>query len=445
MVEISIVMPLYNAVKYLKEALESILCQSFKNFEVICINDASTDATMDILLDFQKKDDRIRVLSNEERCGAAYSRNKGMGVACGEYLAFLDGDDIFDERMLEKAYFAIEEKEADVVMYEYQHVSSDSIHHKLQKKHGQGYKKKYCKKIFSVQECEPYEIVNWTLAPWNKLYRRAFIQENELLFQDLSCANDVYFVCMVLMLSERMIVLNDPTVMVYARDHSEADRISSDRDAMCTYKALMKIGQELIKRGKFDRLYECFYYRVFFYLRDGLIADKKVERVENFYAFLQREGIANFCSLGGEYYEKVDEFLQKEMSQFIAKSFSTGWYKEENVLKLYLNKKSEEVIDLYNGFRNTGAKIAVWGAGMHGKTLLEFCMQHNLEIIAVIDKLKEKQGSMLQGYMIVSPEEILDKIQVIIISARLIYEEVVKEVGDREIEVVDINQFLCLT
>lgn len=445
MIEISIIMPLYNAAKYLRESLQSILCQSFKDFELICVNDASTDDTIEILRDVQKKDGRIRVISNEERSGAAYSRNKGMREAYGKYLAFLDGDDIFDERMLEKAYSAIEDKAADIVVFEYQHVPSDSIDHKLQRFHGERYRDKYCKKIFSVQDCEPYEFINWALSPCNKLYRRAFIEDNSLFFQDLPCANDMYFVCMALMLSKSIIVLDDEAVMVYARDHFEQHRISSNRDCMCNYEALMKVGQELVSRDKFDQLYECFYYRVLFSLKDGITADKQKERAQVFYTFLQREGIASLCELGGRYYNKVDEYLKKEMSQFTTKCFETGWYKEENALKVYLYKKTAEVIDLFNRFRSAGAKIAIWGAGANGETLLMFCRQHSLEIEAVIDRAKERQGKLVQGYIISSSEEVLDKVQVIVISARFIYEEIIKEIGDREIVVVDINQFLCLT
>lgn len=444
MIGISIVMPLYNAAKYLRESLESILCQSFEDFELICVNDAATDDTMEILRDFRKKDDRILVISNEERSGAAYSRNKGMKAAHGKYLAFLDGDDIFDERMLEKAYFAIEEKAADIVMFEYQHVPSDSIHRKLQIIHGQKYIDKYCKETFSVQECEPYEFINWKFGPCNKLYRRNFIKGNAFFFQNLSCANDIYFVCMALMLAEKIIVLDDENIMLYARDHSEPHRISSDRDSMCIYKALMKIGQELVRRDKFEQLYECFYYFVFFSLKGALIADVNEKRVKDFYIFLQKEGIANLYSLGGQYYDKMDEYLRNGMNQFIEKSFASGWYKEENILKLCLYKKKRAVADLFGRYQNTGAKIAIWGAGENGKVLLSFCIQNNLEIAAVIDKSKEKRGSLLLGHVIVLPEEIIDTIQVIIISARSIYNEVVKGIGRREIEVVDINQFLCL-
>ena len=84
MEKISIIMPLYNAEKYLPEALESVLDQTYKNFELICVDDASTDGTGSIVEAFQRKDARIRILQNEERSGAAQSRNKGLKAAQGD-------------------------------------------------------------------------------------------------------------------------------------------------------------------------------------------------------------------------------------------------------------------------------------------------------------------------------------------------------------------------
>ena len=94
---ISVIMPLYNAEKYLPEALQSVLNQTYKEFELICIDDCSTDRTRSIVEEFREKDARIKVLINEEHSGAALSRNKGIKMAEGEYIVFLDGDDIFDE------------------------------------------------------------------------------------------------------------------------------------------------------------------------------------------------------------------------------------------------------------------------------------------------------------------------------------------------------------
>lgn len=444
MVGISIIMPLYNAAKYLRETLNSVLKQTFEDFELICINDASTDATMEILHTFQAKDDRIKILSNAQHSGAAFSRNRGMDVANGKYFAFLDGDDIFDKTMLEKAYHAMEERHADLVIYQYQHVPSDSIHDKIQIFHTKEYREKYCRGTFSLLDCEPYEILHFPLGPCNKLYRRTLIESNQLVFQDLPCSNDLYFVCMALMLSERIIMTEDSEVMVYVRDHFETGRISSDRDARCSYEAFMQIGRKLVEKKLFDKLYAHFYYGAFCLLRNALLADHNPVRAKCFYDFLAKEGIEHLRSLDRQCFERLDEYIKSRYGKFREQSFESVWYREENVLKLFLYNKAEMVFELFEKCRLGGKSIAIWGAGENGSTLLAFCQQHHLEVAAVIDKSEEKQGSMLFGYAISSWQEVIDRVQVIIISACFIYDAVKKEIGDRNPEIIDINRYLCL-
>lgn len=444
MVKVSIIMPLYNAAKYLEECLQSVLGQTFSDFELICINDASTDATLEILRSFQKEDSRINILTNSERCGAAVSRNKGMSMASGRYLAFLDGDDIFDERMLEKAYCCIEANKADIVMYEYKHVPSVNIHHKIFRLHGKEYRDRYCSVPFSVKNHMPYEFLKWSFVPWNKLYSREFIISNKLEFQSLSCANDVFFVCMALMLAQRVIVLNDDKLMVYARFHSEPTRISFNRDPMCTYLAMQKVEEELIRRGAFGQLFQHFYLSAFFALRYAVEQTKDLDEAKKFYQFLQSDGIAGLRSLGQKYYWMLDEYIKSRLESFEQKSYESKWYLEENILKLYLEINAESVTKLFHKYMQSGSGIGIWGTGVNGKTLLEFCMEHQLEVEAVIDKNNEKWGEKLFGYEISRPEAVLDKIQVIVISAQFIYDSVMKEVqkSGKKIEVIDINQYL---
>lgn len=82
-------MPLYNADAYLRESLDSVLHQTFTDFELICINDASADTTGDILNEYQNKDSRIKILINADRSGAAHCRNIGIKAAKGEYLSLI--------------------------------------------------------------------------------------------------------------------------------------------------------------------------------------------------------------------------------------------------------------------------------------------------------------------------------------------------------------------
>lgn len=94
---ISVILPVYNTEKYLSESIESILRQTYANKEIICVDDGSTDASRDILLSYA---DQLTILQNEQNRGIAHSRNKGISVAQGEYLAFMDADDIWDPEKL---------------------------------------------------------------------------------------------------------------------------------------------------------------------------------------------------------------------------------------------------------------------------------------------------------------------------------------------------------
>ena len=100
MCNVSIIMPLYNAVKYVGEAIESILNQSYKDFELIIIDDCSKDGSYSVAGEYAKKDNRIRLLKNEINRGIAYTRNRGIEVSRGQYIGFMDHDDISPENRL---------------------------------------------------------------------------------------------------------------------------------------------------------------------------------------------------------------------------------------------------------------------------------------------------------------------------------------------------------
>ena len=116
MVKISVIIPVYNSEKYLKECLDSVLNQSFNDFEVICINDGSTDSSLKILNDYQSKDSRIKIISKENN-GAASARNIGIKESQGEYVYFMDSDDILELTALEELYDLAETKNLDLIIF----------------------------------------------------------------------------------------------------------------------------------------------------------------------------------------------------------------------------------------------------------------------------------------------------------------------------------------
>lgn len=445
MVKISVIMPLYNAAKYLEESLRSVLGQTFTDYEILCVNDASTDNTMEILKKFQNKDGRIRIISNQKNCGAAYSRNRGIQEARGEYLSFLDGDDIFDEEMLAAAYCAAVEHRADLVLLEpSRRFLSCQIYDKFVAFHSREYVDRYCGKLFSVQDHEPYEFMKWRTEPSDKLYRREFIECNKLAFQDLSCENDTYFVCMALMLSVRTIRINDTRMMVYKRNHDEPSRISYNRDPQCSYLAFLHLAQELMRRNRFAELCPYFYYRFYHTMKLALRLCRTKDKEQEFYQFLQEKGIDGIRFISGECYDGLDEYIKNSIEQFKSRGFESQWYREEEGLKMELNQPDNMrlVTELLTKYKRDNKKIGVWGVGANGSSFLKFCRGNNLHIDTVIDRAKEKQGGTVEGYLVEAPEHLEKKVQVLIITPRYIFQEISEKVAGFSIEVIDINQLL---
>lgn len=110
---ISVVVPIYNVEKYLRECLESIINQTYKNLEIILVNDGSKDASPQICEEYQKKDKRIKVI-HKENGGLSDARNQGINIAQGEYITFIDSDDYINKAYIEKLYNAIKENNVKI-------------------------------------------------------------------------------------------------------------------------------------------------------------------------------------------------------------------------------------------------------------------------------------------------------------------------------------------
>lgn len=122
---ISIITPNYNCSRFIAETIESVLAQTYANWEMIIVDDCSTDKSYEIALEYAKKDERIKVIRNERNSGAAFSRNKAIEESKGEYLAFLDSDDIWENNKLEFQLDFMKRNQCDFSFTEYEHIGED--------------------------------------------------------------------------------------------------------------------------------------------------------------------------------------------------------------------------------------------------------------------------------------------------------------------------------
>lgn len=179
--KVSAIIPIYNVEGYVSKCLESLLGQSFPDFEVLCIDDASADRSAEIVREFRQKDPRIRLLQ-QEHAGVSAARNLGIANARGEYIAFVDGDDWLAPDALEKLVTAAESKNADMV------VSSAQVHFENPQPEDSRRNASLVQALTvadGILEGDPWYILSqpgsWPFL-WNKLIRRERITGNGVAF-----------------------------------------------------------------------------------------------------------------------------------------------------------------------------------------------------------------------------------------------------------------------
>ncbi|MCL1989896.1 MAG: glycosyltransferase [Defluviitaleaceae bacterium] len=250
-VKVSVIIPCYNSERFLHECLDSLLNQTLKEIEIICIDDGSTDGTLEILKSYVEKDRRFKYLAQKNQY-AGVARNKGLGIARGKYLSFLDSDDFFEPTMLEKMYKKSEEDASEIciagggnydmrtgmVSYKYK------VRHKSFPSNMPFSYKDVLQDIFSIS----------TIAPWNKMYKRSFIQKNSLKYQAIQRANDVYFSQSAISIAERITVV-DGWLFTY-RIGSETSLIETmDNNPFSFYEANKALKTHLMKRDCFSDMH----------------------------------------------------------------------------------------------------------------------------------------------------------------------------------------------
>ncbi len=205
MPKISVIIPVYNIAEYLPACLDSVMTQTLSDIEIICIDDGSTDNSPQILDCYASKDSRFKVLK-QSNLHAGVARNNGIEVATGDYIYFLDADDMIDPEALERLFNYSQKTPSDIILFFYRSLDLSRKNEIKNKTRHSPVKTFPCKVHFD--EHFAY-LLGCFVAPWNKLFRRAFLVENNILFDDLICANDRSFFFKSLILSTSILLVDD--------------------------------------------------------------------------------------------------------------------------------------------------------------------------------------------------------------------------------------------
>ena len=254
--KISVIIPVYNVEKYLRKCLDSVVNQTLKEIEIICLDDGSTDNSLEILKEYQAKDSRIIIIQQENK-GAGAARNNGLNIASGDYIYFLDGDDYIDIDTLKLMYDKIITDNADICLTKekkFDMCSSEFI------KCDFSLVERLLPKTVPFSKIDvPKTILQITVPNvFIKLFRLEFLKENDLKFQEIKTCNDVYFSFGALLLAKSITYVNQE-LAVYRVNHAECLTKKRGKTAYCILLAYLKLRNKLEESGIFEQVKHTYY------------------------------------------------------------------------------------------------------------------------------------------------------------------------------------------
>ena len=400
--KVSVIVTVHNAEQTLQRCMDSLMAQKFPEMEILCIDGGSTDASPDILREYAKQDQRIRIL-NDPNCSYGHKINRGIAEAQGEYIAILESDDRMKENMVETLYGYAEKYQADYVDADYEAVCRvETAYVKIPiQKYGSG---ECYEKVISYEERGKL-LLCATGAIWTGLYRTAFLKEHQIWMYESPGASfqDTSFRFLVAMYARKS-YHSHVLVYEYTMDNPE----SSIRDPGKIYAIPREyefLYHELTKRQAGDEewkaywkwKYEGYYWnaaRLTGQARDEFLAYYKKELTKD----IQR---GKFCQeqADGMLYQTTFFFLEKE-SDFLSciqEKYERGNL-NVNVIANFLKRAADR-------------RIVVFGSGVRGQTFMKQFKNSNIQIAGICDNDPDKNGSALTGIPICSPAETLEQIQ----------------------------------
>lgn len=214
---ISIIIPVFNAEKFLGQCLDSILAQTYDNYEVVIINDGSTDKTSEIIDYYSKNEDRIHSY-HRNNCGVSSARNFGISVASGEYICFIDADDIISNNYLDILYTAIQ-KGADSSIAGFKHIDVPQDKEIIVVPQKQEIKNLND----SILDFLDFEKPDWQRYLWNRLFKMSVIKKYNIRFrEDIFYKEDGVFLVDYLCKSNGLVSYSDHIIYYYRQNQNSA-------------------------------------------------------------------------------------------------------------------------------------------------------------------------------------------------------------------------------
>lgn len=360
---LSVIVPVFNGEKYLRSCLESLINQSYKEIEIVCVNDGSIDDTLSILDEFKKNDERITIVDKTNE-GYGKAVNEGVKIASGDYIAIVESDDQVLPDMYEKLMNAAYVSRADIVrcgftrlytIYEQDFEQYEDV--------CCGIRELYDRNLSFVSEPE---IIRTHKATWCAIYNRNFLIKNDIWHNETPGASfqDNGFWFMTLMTATKIYNIDEPGYR-YRMDNLDASTYSKDK-SLTMIREYDWIKNQLISKSMWETCKGAYYWARLTALRNEwkrVISDDREE--------IARQIRADLIEMSHEEIDSslFDEEMKKELFELFLhpKAFSK-FYSDSN------DRIKKTLI-------NNGNHLFIYGAGVWGRKCLDFLRQYGrLEI-----------------------------------------------------------------
>lgn len=305
--DVSIIVPIYNAEKYLKKCLDSLINQTKKELEFILINDGSTDSSEEIVKSYQ--DDRIKYFKNKNQ-GIGKTRNFGIQKATGKYIMFLDSDDYLDKKATKLMYDKAVSNNMDLIICDFYNVKNDELVEE----------RLLDFKSTTLKET-PNLLTDINLSPWNKIYKSSLLKDNDIKFIENLKYEDAPFVVETLDKAKKIGKINE--CLNYYVMHKDSETTIRDKRIFDIIKIL-----EIIRK----------YFKDNDYIKPTL--DQLTVRIITNYTIQQRVQIDK--KLGMKFIDEAFAFLEKEVPDYKDNKYykNRGFFrrsieKNKNISKIY--------------------------------------------------------------------------------------------------------------
>jgi len=406
---VSVIIPVYNTEKYLRQCLDSVIAQTYNHFEVICVDDGSTDTSPQILQEYSKKYTHVKVITQPNQ-NAGTARNTGMEVAKGKYLYFFDSDDYIDPNLLALATERAETDDSDIVCFHYI-MFFDKVEFEFLAD-----KENFISHSPFSYMTNPKYIFQYGLnsTVWTKFYKKSFINKHKILFQPEKRGNDIYFTFIASVKAHRISFI-EKALVTYRTGHSTSLQATNHKEPMNLSGIYRGVYYELKEMGIFSCVEQSFINSILMHIIHSLDTILDYDILVNQYSDLSKNLLAYF-----DIFNKKEDFFYSSEGYILLQMLNKGIGQYLNTRKSSLKKQNIEIrrtnamLTKVNNNKiwpfpfhlvEREAKIILYGAGAVGKDFYhQVAITQYCHIILWVDQNYET----MQNPSIHSPKKLVN-------------------------------------